>query len=150
MRSESCKQETESESNYSDWEQASVALVNSDHNILATPNTTLLEVYFTFYSASNRGWLCHLCSKCNEGDEYWRSVGIKLHEHPKDTFKRHMESKKHTNTKKKKQEIKNLLSKGNIYQQMIEGERQKLQTCKEGGAYLRISFWHLLVNLKNK
>ena len=23
-------------------------------------------------------------------------------------------------------------------------------TCEEGGAHLRISFWHLLTNLKNK
>ena len=67
MRSESCKQETESESNYSDWEQTSAALVNSDHNILATPNTTLLEVYFTFYSASNRGWLCHYVANAMRG-----------------------------------------------------------------------------------
>ena len=38
-----------------------------------------------------------------------------------------MESKKHTDAKKiknkTKQEIKNLLSKGSIYKQMIEGER---------------------------
>ena len=80
MRSESCEQETESESNYSDWEQASAASVNSSQNISATPSTTLLEVYqtqekwelqypFAFYSASNRGWLCHLCSEYSEGDE---------------------------------------------------------------------------------
>ena len=26
----------------------------------------------------------------------------------------------------------------------------KSHTCEEGGAHLRISFWHLLMNLKNK
>ena len=26
---------------------------------------------------------------------------------------------------------------------------KKLHTCEEGGAQLRISFWHLLMNLKN-
>ena len=26
----------------------------------------------------------------------------------------------------------------------------KLHTCEEGGAHLIISFWHLLMNLKNK
>ena len=47
MTSESCKRETEIESNYSDWEQASVASVNSSQNILATPSTTLLKIYQT-------------------------------------------------------------------------------------------------------
>ena len=27
---------------------------------------------------------------------------------------------------------------------------QKSRTCEEGGAHFRISFWHLLMNLKNK
>ena len=27
---------------------------------------------------------------------------------------------------------------------------KKSHTCEEGGAHLRISFWHLLMNLKNK
>ena len=27
---------------------------------------------------------------------------------------------------------------------------EKLHTSEEGGAHLRISFWHLLTNLKNK
>ena len=26
----------------------------------------------------------------------------------------------------------------------------KNHTCEEGGGHLRISFWHLLMNLKNK
>ena len=42
-----------------------------------------------------------------------------------------MESKKHTDAKKKKQEIKNLLSKGSIYKQMIEGERQQSRNVKK-------------------
>ena len=54
-----------------------------------------------------------------------------MYEHPTGTFKRHMESKKHTDTKKKKQEIKNLLSKGSIYKQMIEEERQQLRNVKK-------------------
>ena len=135
MRSESCEWETESESNDSDWEQASAASVNLSQNISVTPSTTLLKVHqtqekwelqylFAFYSTSNRGWLCHLCNEYGEGDEYWGSVGVKLHEHPTETFKSYMESKKHTDIKKKNQEIKNLLSKGSTYKQMIEGERQ--------------------------
>ena len=27
---------------------------------------------------------------------------------------------------------------------------EKSHTCEEGGAHLKISFWHLLMNLKNK
>ena len=29
-------------------------------------------------------------------------------------------------------------------------KKEKSHTCQEGGAHLRISFWHLLMNLKNK
>ena len=29
-------------------------------------------------------------------------------------------------------------------------EKKKSHTCEEGGAQLRISFWHLLMNLKSK
>ena len=32
--------------------------------------------------------------------------------------------------------------------QVLSGN--KSYTCEEGGAHLRISFWHLLMNLKNK
>ena len=78
-----------------------------------------LQYPFAFYLASNRGWLCHFCNKYSKRDEYSRSVGVKLHEHPTETFKCHMESKKHTNRKKEKQEIKNLLNKGRIYKKMI-------------------------------
>ena len=33
---------------------------------------------------------------------------------------------------------------------VTEQHQQKSHTCEEGGARLRISFWHLLMNLKNK
>ena len=131
MRSEH-EDETASESDNSEPEEASG---KSD-----TPN--LLEVYqtqekwelrfpFAYYSASKKGWLCHLCSEYGEGDEYWRSVGVKLHAHPTDTFKRQMEGKKHIDAKKKKQELKNLLSKGRIYKQLIDGERQQSRNVKK-------------------
>ena len=117
MRSEPSERETESESNDSDRVQVPAVSVNSSQNISATLDTTFLEVYqtqekwelrypFSFYSASNRGWLCHLCNKYGEGDECWRPVGVKLHEHSTKTFKCHMESKKHTDAKKKKQKSK--------------------------------------------
>ena len=69
LRSDSSEQRTESELDYSDWEQAPAASVNLSQNISATPSTTLLEVYqtqekwefrypFVFYSTSNRGANC--------------------------------------------------------------------------------------------
>ena len=33
--------------------------------------------------------------------------------------------------------------------QYINTSAKKSHTCEEGGAQLRISFWHLLMNLKN-
>ena len=47
LRSDSSEQRTESELDYSDWEQAPAASVNLSQNISATPSTTLLEVYQT-------------------------------------------------------------------------------------------------------
>ena len=41
MRSESSKQEAESEWNDPDWKQVSAAIVNSSQNISAAPSTTL-------------------------------------------------------------------------------------------------------------
>ena len=32
----------------------------------------------------------------------------------------------------------------------IKCDTKKSHTCEEGEAHLRISFWHLLMNLKNK
>ena len=37
----------------------------------------------------------------------------------------------------------------NLKNQNFE-KMKKSHTCEEGGAHLRISFWHLLMNLKNK
>ena len=33
---------------------------------------------------------------------------------------------------------------------LVQWKQKKSHTCKEGGAHLRISVWHLLMNLKNK
>ena len=35
-------------------------------------------------------------------------------------------------------------------QMQIKMMQQKSHTCEEGGAQLQVSFWHLLMNLKNK
>ena len=37
------------------------------------------------------------------------------------------------------------------YSDKIFGQKnEKSHTCEQGGAHFRISFWHLLMNLKNK
>ena len=50
---------------------------------------------FAYYSASKNGWLCKTCSGYGGGDDYWRSKGVKLKEHPRRLFTDHSESKKH-------------------------------------------------------
>ena len=45
--------------------------------------------------------------------------------------------------------IKNCIP-GYLYNELFnESHRGKSHTCEEGGAHLRISIWHLLMNLKN-
>ena len=90
-----------------------------------------LRYLFAFYSAAQKGWLCQMCSEYGKGDDYCRNVGAKLHEHPTDTFECHIKSKKDQDSKKKKQEIKNLLSKGSIYQQIFQGEQYHSQNTKK-------------------
>ena len=34
------------------------------------------------YSAATNSWLSKVCSEYDEGDEYWRTKGVKLLEHP--------------------------------------------------------------------
>ena len=46
-----------------------------------------------------------------------------------------MGSKKHADSKKKKQEIKNLVSKGRIYKQLIKGERQQSRNVYKRNYY---------------
>ena len=75
---------------------------------------------FACYSAHHKGWLCLVCSEYGSGDEYWGSRAVPLHEHPTVTFIRHESSKKHTNSIKKKQELKHMLTKGTIYKQLID------------------------------
>ena len=40
---------------------------------------------------------------------------------------------------------------GYLYNDIFsESHKEKSHTCEEGGAHLRISLWHLLMNLKNR
>ena len=46
-------------------------------------------------------------------------------------------------------EFKFVIHGGSLWFQICQKERKKLHTCKKGGAHLIISFWHLLMYLKN-
>ena len=46
--------------------------------------------------------------------------------------------------------VKCFLSNGEETNLLLSLFKKKSHTCEEDGAQLRISFWHLLMNLKNK
>ena len=62
--------------------------------------------------------------------EYWRTKAIKMWKHPYRTFLKHQESIRHVEATKKRQECKRVLTKGNIYKQMYEGQRVQKATIK--------------------
>ena len=51
---------------------------------------------------------------------------------------------------KKSQDLTNTLNleKSKIYHRKANRRKEKSHICDEGGAHHRISFWHLLMNLK--
>ena len=70
---------------------------------------------FAIYSAKERGWLCNVSAAYNEGTEQWKTVAVKLHEHPTRTFLGHKNFKKHVNALKTQREVRKILTKGTIY-----------------------------------
>ena len=77
---------------------------------------------FAIYSASGGGWLCKTCSEYGDG-EYWRLKAVKIWEHPIRTFEKHKHSAKHVAANKKRLEVKQMLSRGTVYKQMVKGEQ---------------------------
>ena len=77
---------------------------------------------FAYYSASKKGWLCKVCSNYKgSGDEYWKSKGVRLNEHPSRLFTDHSTSKKHQESIKLQQQVNAMLSKGSVYKQTYDG-----------------------------
>ena len=73
-----------------------------------------------------------MCAEYSKGTEQWKTVVVKLHEHPTRTFLGHENSKKYINALEKQREVRKILTKGTIYKQMIDGEkRQTLSTSEE-------------------
>ena len=87
---------------------------------------------FLFFSSSKNGWLCIVCSEYGEGDEFWRTKGVKQGEHPNGTFFTHEKSKKHTKAVSKRAEVKRFFSKRNIYKQIYQGAETENQKTKQG------------------
>ena len=56
---------------------------------------------FIYYSAATNSWLCKVCSEYNKRDKYWRTKGVKLHEHR--LFSNHLLSRKHKDSLTKEQ-----------------------------------------------
>ena len=128
MRSESSEQETESESNDLDWEQPSAVSVNLSQNISAIPSTTLLEVYQT-----QEKWELqypinlHLievgCAIYVANTVKGMNIEGLLKSNCMSTPQRHSNitwKVKNILTQKRKKQIKNLLSKGSIYKQILK------------------------------
>ena len=80
---------------------------------------------FAFCSSSKDGCLCKLCSEYGEGDDFWRSKAVKLHELPNWVFSKHAGSLKHKVAEKKKIKIEAMIAKGNIHKQMCDGKKTK-------------------------
>ena len=86
---------------------------------------------FAIYSTKERGWFCKVCAEYSEGTEQWKTVAVKLHEHPTRTFWAHEDSKKHVYASKKQREVRKILTNGTIYKQMIDGEKRQTVGTRE-------------------
>ena len=86
------------------------------HLVVHQPREKWKNLYpFLFFSSYKNGWLCIVCSEYGEGDEFWRTKGVKQGEHPNRTFYTHEKSKNHTKAVLKRGEVKRFFSKGSIY-----------------------------------
>ena len=86
---------------------------------------------FFFFSSSKNGWLCIVCSEYGEGDEFWRTKGVKQGEHLNRTFFTHGKSKKHTKAVSKHAEVKRFFIKRSIYKQIYQGAETENQKTKQ-------------------
>ena len=87
--------------------------------------------HFAIYSAKQKGWFCKVCSEFSEGTEHWITLVAKLNQHPTRTFEGHVQLRKHTNTILTRQEVKQMLVKGQVCKQMCDGERKQMVSTKE-------------------
>ena len=87
--------------------------------------------HFAIYSAKQKGCLCKACSEFAEGTENWITLAAKLNQHPTRTLEGHVQLRKHTSTIRTRQEVKQMLVKGQVYKQVFDGEGKQMVSTKE-------------------
>ena len=81
-----------------------------------------------YYSCLKGGWFCKTCEEYSDShDEYWKTLPRKHDEHPGMFFNEHANSDKHKKALRNKQEVKIMLSKGNVVHQLTKGMENKTE-----------------------
>ena len=80
------------------------------------------------YSCLEGGWFCKTCEEYSDPhDEYWKTLPRKHDEHLGMFFNEHANSDKHKKALRNKQELKIMLSKGNVVCQLTKGMENKTE-----------------------
>ena len=83
---------------------------------------------WSYYSTTKGGWFCKTCEEYSDShDAYWKTLPRKHDEHPGVFFKEHVSSEKHAKAIRNKQNIKVMLSKGNVVRQLTKGMENKTE-----------------------
>ena len=83
---------------------------------------------WSYYSCLNGGWFCKTCEGYSDSpDEYWKTLPRKHDEHPGMFFNEHVNSDKHKKSLRNKQELKIMLSKGNVVRQLTKAMENKTE-----------------------
>ena len=81
-----------------------------------------------YYSRIKGGWFCKTCEEYSDShEEYWKTLLRKHDEHPGMFFNEHANSDKHKKALRNKQEVKIMLSKGNVVHQLTKGMENKTE-----------------------
>ena len=80
------------------------------------------------YSCLKGGWFCKTCEEYSDShDIYWKTFPRKHDEHPGMFFNEHVNSDKHKKSLRNKQELKIMLSKGNVVRQLTKAMENKTE-----------------------
>ena len=85
-----------------------------------------------YYSSFQSGWICKVCEEHLEtGDQYWKTKTQVHDHHPTEMFNNHLYSHKHKQSLVTNQNIKAMLSKGNIKAQITTAIKSSSVETKE-------------------
>ena len=94
------------------------------------------QFLWAYYSSNNIGWFCRTCEEYSDtGDQYWKTIPQKHDEHPYLFFTEYVKSSKYIQSIKNKQ-VKQILKKGGIAQQMLKGVENKTRKEKQNNRKL--------------